>query len=55
MKKTYIQPSIEVYKIETANMIAGSKDPRVTLDRNATGISAESVGSRGGSDWDDED
>ncbi len=54
MKKTYIQPSIEVYKIETANMIAGS-DPRVTLNPNADGIAAESVGSRGGSDWDDED
>ena len=54
MKKTYIQPSIEVHKIETANMIAGS-EPGVTLDRSATGISAESVGSRGGSDWDDED
>lgn len=55
MKKTYIQPSIEVYKIETANMIAGSEDPRVTLNRNADGIAAESVGSRGGSGWDDED
>lgn len=53
MKKTYIQPSIEVHKIETANMIAQS-DPKVTVNPDGN-VDAESVGSRGGSDWDDED
>ena len=55
MKKIYIQPSMEVHKIETANMIATSPND-VTISRNAAaGINANQVGSRGSSGWDDED
>lgn len=53
MKKTYIQPSIEVHRIETANMIAGST-PQVGINRNGS-VEAGSVESRGFFDWDDDE
>ena len=52
MKKTYIEPSIEVHKIETANMIAEST-PDVKIGSGS--VNAEDVGSRGGSGWDDDE
>lgn len=49
MKKIYINPSIEVIKIETHNFIAGSID--VT---NETPVAAENAESRQGRDFFDE-
>ena len=52
MKKTYIEPSIEVHKIETANMCTVS-NPDVKIGTGS--VNAEEVGSRGGSGWDDDE
>ncbi len=51
MKKTYINPSIEVIKIATQQMLAGSPNPSFTT----TGETATMEGRESDSDWDDED
>lgn len=48
MKKIYINPSIEVIKIETHNFIAGS------VDINETPVNAENAESRQGRGFFDE-
>ena len=60
MKKVYINPTIEIVKVTTCNMIATSIQDAVTetkLDPNATPIDDPSeMESRGGRGfWDDED
>ncbi len=48
MKKTYQIPTIEIIKMQTAQMIAASTE---LYGKDATG---EAMG-RGGSDWDDDE
>ena len=60
MKKVYINPTIEIVKVTTCNMIATSIQDAVTettLDPNAPSIDNPSgMESRGGRGfWDDED
>ncbi len=50
MKKQYIQPSIEVHKIQTMGMLAAS-----SLSKNSDTVTNESDVLARGLDWDDED
>ncbi len=52
MKKTYINPNIEVVKIQTQQMLAGSPAGQV-LDKNGTQIDdGDLIGGRGDDfDW----
>jgi hypothetical protein len=52
MKKTYINPAMQVIKIETQQMLAAS-DPNVSLGSGS--VDAGSVESRSNDFWDDED
>ena len=54
MKKIYIQPSLEVTKIQTQSMIAGST-PKVIVDTDEDAIDAGTVESRRRDMWDDEE
>ncbi len=52
MKKTYINPSMEVIKISTQQMLAGS--PQGTLDSDQTITGSSGFGGRGmGDNWED--
>ena len=49
MKKTYQNPELKIFKVQTTQMIAASTD---MYGKNATG---EAMSRDGGSLWDDED
>jgi hypothetical protein len=50
MKKIYVSPSLNVVKVELAQMVATS----IAIGNNYNG-SSEIESRRGGSDWDDDD
>ena len=56
MKKLYINPQIEIVKVEVANMVCISGDENGgSAGMYSTKMGAGSALSRGDNDWDDED
>jgi len=54
MKKTYIQPEVDMMRVETSPMLAGSNEMSVFSD-DTEGISEnDAVLSRRGSAWDED-
>ena len=54
MKKTYIQPEVDMMRVETSPMLAGSDTEMSVFSNDAEGINEnDAVLSRRGSAWDE--